>query len=111
MAEVERVALDSLRDLIVVGQPLPFAVLDALGVRHDLEAAVALGLGDDGLLQLGQAPGGGVAVVLRVAAGGDGSVERGGVHPCQGAPDRGLGRQHLARPDPVTGQCFSVRFG
>lgn len=31
MAEVERVALDSLRDLIVVGQPLPFAVLDALG--------------------------------------------------------------------------------
>ena len=31
MAEVERVALDSVRDLIVVGQPLPFAVLDALG--------------------------------------------------------------------------------
>jgi len=31
MAGVERVALDSVRDLILVGQPLPFAVLDALG--------------------------------------------------------------------------------
>lgn len=31
MNETERVALDSVRDLIVVGQPLPFAVLDALG--------------------------------------------------------------------------------
>ncbi len=31
MADVERVALDSVRDLIVVGEPLPFAVLDGLG--------------------------------------------------------------------------------
>ncbi len=32
MAKVERVALDSVRDLIVVGQALPFAVFDASGV-------------------------------------------------------------------------------
>jgi len=31
MDKVERVALDSVRDLIVVGQPLPFSVLDAAG--------------------------------------------------------------------------------
>ena len=31
MTETERVAIDSVRDLIVVGEPLPFAVLDALG--------------------------------------------------------------------------------
>jgi len=31
MADVERIALDSVRDLVRIGQPLPFAVLDALG--------------------------------------------------------------------------------
>lgn len=31
MMDVERVALDDVRDLIVIGQPLPFAVLDASG--------------------------------------------------------------------------------
>lgn len=31
MADVERLALDEVRDLIVVGQPLPFPVFDALG--------------------------------------------------------------------------------
>ncbi len=31
MADTERIALDSVRDLIVIGAPLPFAVLDASG--------------------------------------------------------------------------------
>ena len=54
-------------------------VLAAVGDEHlagqHLVARVAERLGGDGLLQLGQAAGGRVAVVLRVAAGGDGGLD------------------------------------
>jgi hypothetical protein len=54
-------------------------LLAAVGHQHltdaDVVAGVARGLGDDRLLQLGQAPGGRVVVHLRVAAGGDGGLD------------------------------------